>query len=67
MSTSMNCPNYQNLNDTTEAYGDFIQEITVATDKEALDYISIRSCIMRFDIRYISWFSIREKVILKIN
>ena len=35
MSTSMNCPNYQNLNDTTEAYGDFIQEITVATDKEA--------------------------------
>ena len=35
MSTSMNCANYQNLNDTTEAYGDFIQKIMVATDKEA--------------------------------
>ena len=31
------------------------------------DYISISNCIMRLDIRYISWFSIRKEIILKIN
>ena len=34
---------------------------------EDLDNISIRNCIMLLDIRYISWFSIRKSIILKIN
>ena len=33
--TSMNFPNYQNFNDATEAYDDFIQKIMVAIDKVA--------------------------------
>ena len=33
--TSINFPNYLNFNDATEAYDDFIQKITVATDQLA--------------------------------
>ena len=33
--TSINFPNYQNVNDATEAYDDFIQKIMVALDKVA--------------------------------
>ena len=33
--TSINFPNYQNFNDATEAYDDFIQKIMVAIDKVA--------------------------------
>ena len=33
--TSMNFPNYQNFNDATEAYDNFIQKIKVAIDKVA--------------------------------
>ena len=33
--TSINFPNYQNFNDSTEAYDDFIQKIMVAIDKVA--------------------------------
>ena len=33
--TSLNFPNYQNSNDATEAYDDFIQKIMVAIDKVA--------------------------------
>ena len=33
--TSMNFPNYQNFNDTAEAYDDFIQKIMFAIDKVA--------------------------------
>ena len=33
--TSMNFPNYQNVNDATEAYDDFIQKIMVVMDKVA--------------------------------
>ena len=32
---SINFPNYQNFNNTTEAYDDFIQKIMVAIDKVA--------------------------------
>ena len=32
---SINFPNYQNFNDATEAYDNFIQKIMVATDKVA--------------------------------
>ena len=33
--TSINFPNYQNVNDATEAYDDFIQKIMVVLDKVA--------------------------------
>ena len=33
--TSMNFPNYQNFNDATKSYDDFIQKIMVAIDKVA--------------------------------
>ena len=33
--TTINFPNYQNFNDATEAYDDFIQKIMVAIDKVA--------------------------------
>ena len=33
--TSINFPNYQNFNDATEAYDDFVLKIMVAIDKEA--------------------------------
>ena len=84
--TSINFPNYQNFNDDTVAYDDWIQKIMVAIDKVApikgnfeaikncdkllkknLDYILIRNYIMQLSIRYISWFSIRKKIILKIK
>ena len=35
--------------------------------KKNLDYILIRNYIMQLSIRYISWFSIRKKIILKIK
>ena len=34
--TIINFPNYQNFNDATEAYDDFIQKIMVAIDKQHL-------------------------------
>ena len=33
--TGINFPNYQNFNDATEAYDDFLQKITIAIDKVA--------------------------------
>ena len=33
--TSINFPNYQNFNDATDAYDDFIQKIVVVLDKVA--------------------------------
>ena len=59
----------------TEAYDDFIQKIMIAIDKVAPmkerrikhNYISMSNYIMRLATRYISWFLIRKKIILKIN
>ena len=40
---------------------------TLLKNLKDLDYKSIRSCIMLLNIRYISWFSVRKNIILKIN